>query len=89
MDLLAIDLDDADDVQAKIDIKADRKRRAFLESKASYPTEPIVLQRAVSEVVISCQASADTAFRSGSNLSQIERISVTIGSLLVCPYSSE
>lgn len=42
-DLLAYQFDDADDGEATAKSREDRKRRAFLESKVSYPREPVVI----------------------------------------------
>ncbi|KAG8915365.1 hypothetical protein FRC00_005360 [Tulasnella sp. 408] len=42
-DLLAYQFDDADDGEATAKSREDRKRRAFLESKISYPLEPVVI----------------------------------------------
>ncbi|KAG8951322.1 hypothetical protein FRC04_006562 [Tulasnella sp. 424] len=42
-DLLAYQFDDADDGEATAKSREDRKRRAFLDSKSSYPQEPVVL----------------------------------------------
>lgn len=47
-DLLAYQFDDADDGEATAKSREDRKRRAFLDSKSSYPQEPVVLFPGVS-----------------------------------------
>ncbi|KAG8923639.1 hypothetical protein FRC01_012533 [Tulasnella sp. 417] len=42
-DLLAYQFDDVDDGEATAKSREDRKRRAFLDSKVSYPQEPVVI----------------------------------------------